>query len=168
MTEPASKQHEIVSLTNDITSEISRDAPEIARGVFGDAQDHPDMSGVPNSQVDALYRQKYLSGTPDDRQWLQGEAQRDPEQFLKVAERIGVTLPSAQPAPPPTPTASPPPPPAPVLPQASVPAPPIPPTAPVPMVPPAPIAATPLAPTPPAILGPNGQPLPPMTPPVVG
>lgn len=166
------QKNEVVRLQSEITNEISRDAPEIAKGIFGDNADHPDMAQVSNQQLDDVYRQKFLSGNPDDRQWLQGEARRDPEQFLKIAERINVKMPP--PAPPPEPM-----PPAPPMipPMATEPAPipmpaPVAP-APVPMTPPASVAPqpTPLAPGPvpgaaptapaPVILGPNGQPLPP-------
>ena len=173
--EPRPKQNqknEIVRLQSEITNEVARDAPEIAKGIFGDNADHPDMAQVSNQQLDDMYRQKFLSGNPDDRQWLQAEAKRDPQQFLKVAERLNVKLPP--PAPPPEPM-----PPAPPMipPMATGPAPmpmpaPVAP-APVPMTPPAPVAPQPMplapgpvpgaAPTAPApvILGPNGQPLPP-------
>jgi hypothetical protein len=158
--------NEIQRLQDEISQEIAGDAPEIAEMVFGSARDQPDVVAVRNERLDDVYRQAYLK---DDRQWLQGEARRDPEQFLKVAERIGVKVPQVlpgmqSPVPPPdafvkaagaTPPAAPPPPIAPGMPVVS------------PMVPPIPQAA-PLAPTypvppvgPPVILGPNGQPLPP-------
>jgi hypothetical protein len=141
---------------------VNGDAPHIATMVFGDAKNHPD---------DDVYRQKFMSGNPEDRQWLQGEARRDPEQFLKVAERIGAKIPEPQPpAPQPTP------------PPAVVPPPQAPPgqgiLPPAPLVAPGPVVvpALPNAPgqgpgmppprmpglaPPPVILGPNGQPLPP-------
>ena len=84
------RQNELLQLQNDITSEVQRDAPAIAQGVFGDNKNHPDMANVSNQQYDDLVRQKYML---NDRQWLQAEAQRDPQQFLDVAQRIGVTLP---------------------------------------------------------------------------
>ena len=93
------QQNEVVRLQSEITNEIARDAPEIATSIFGDNADHPDMAQVSNQQLDQVYRQKFLSGSPDDRQWLQGEARRDPAQFLKIAERINVKLP--EPTPPP-------------------------------------------------------------------
>ena len=170
------QRNEIVRLQSEITAEVNGDAPEIAKGIFGDNADHPDMRQVSNSSLDDMYRQKFLSGKPDDRQWLQAEAKRDPQQFLKVADRLNVKLPP--PSPPPAPV----PPPMPVAPpmippMATGPAPmpmpaPVAP-APVPMTPPAPVAPQPMAPAPgpvpgaaptapaPVILGPNGQPLPP-------
>jgi hypothetical protein len=159
------QRNEIVRLQSEITNEVQRDAPEIAKGIFGDNADHPDMRQVSNSSLDDMYRQKFLSGNPDDRQWLQAEAKRDPQQFLKVADRLNVKLPpptpppDAMPAPMPAPPLLPPPA-APVAP-------------PMPMAPPAALAPQPMplapgpvpgvAPTAPApvILGPNGQPLPP-------
>lgn len=168
------KQNELLQLQSEITAEVNRDAPAIAQGVFGDNKNHPDMAQVPNTQLDDLYRQKFQSGTAVDRQWLQGEARRDPQQFLDVAKRIGVAIP--QPTPPPS---------APAPPAAPMPAMPVglPAAAPVPAPPPAlpappvaPVAAPPALPVaapvglaapapppgpPPVILGPNGQPLPP-------
>jgi hypothetical protein len=172
-TTPGTKQNEIVRLQGEITSEISRDAPAIAAGVFGDNKNHPDMAQVSNTQLDDLYRSKYQA---NDRTWLQAEARRDPQQFLDVAKRIGVQPPSSAPGVPPPPTpnmaakqmatalAGPPPagaaPPAPAAmppmpgPQAALPAPP-PALSPVAGPPPVPLAPAPV------ILGPNGQPLPP-------
>ena len=160
------KQNEILQLRQDITSEVSRDAPEIARGIFGDNANHPDMAQVPNQQLDQLYLSKFRSGTPADREWLGQEAQRDPQQFLDVAKRIGITIPS-EPAPVDEATATAnvsagPPPAPPVAPPAPALAAPAPPTlpaapAPVPVLAPPPVPAAP----PPVILGPNGQPLPP-------
>jgi hypothetical protein len=166
---PSPKQNEILQLKNEIAAEISRDAPNIAQGVFGDNANHPDMSQVSNQQLDDLYRSKYQSG---DRAWLQAEARRDPVQFEKVTDRLGVTTPppgapappdpnafaqaamaSASAAPPQGLLAAPPPP------VAAMPIPPALPSAPAPVLsqtpPPVP------APAPPVILGPNGQPLPP-------
>lgn len=84
------KRGELQQLQYEITNEIRRDAPEIAQGVFGDNAMHPDMATISNDELDDLFRQKYLT---NDRQWLQGEARRDPDQFLTVAKRIGVQLP---------------------------------------------------------------------------
>lgn len=162
----ADQQNELVQLQSELAAEIGRDAPHIARMVFGDNADHPDMARVPNQQLDDLYRQKFQA---NDRTWLQAEARRDPEQFLKVAERIGVQQPPPGAPPPPAPdafaqaalsqtsgTA-----PTPAV-SAALPAP-APALAPPPIQP-APVLA-PAAPTvaapPPVLLGPNGQPLPP-------
>jgi hypothetical protein len=157
---PQNQKNELVRLQSEITNEITSDAPHIARMVFGDAKDHPDVVGLPNQRIDDIYRDKYLS---DDRTWLQAEARRDPEQFLKVTERIGVRMPEPQP-----------PAPAPAVPLPAPPpvaqAPMLPPAPPVPMVPPAPVAPGPVvvppipapmqaAAPPPVIYGPNGQPL---------
>jgi hypothetical protein len=87
------KRGEIQQLQYEVGREISRDAPEISKGVFGDNSMHPDMATVSNAELDTLYRQKYLS---NDRKWLQGEARRDPEQFMAVAKRIGVELPPSE------------------------------------------------------------------------
>jgi hypothetical protein len=146
-TTPGAKQNEITRLQSEITSEISRDAPNIAQGVFGDNKNHPDMAQVSNQHLDDLYRQKYQQ---NDRAWLQAEARRDPQQFLDVAKRIGVQPPSAQ-----APSVQAP---APVM------APAMPPVAPAALPVAPPVALPPpaaVAPPPPAILGPNGLPLPP-------
>jgi hypothetical protein len=164
------QRNEIVRLQSEITAEVNGDAPEIARGIFGDNADHPDMAQVSNQALDNVYRQKFMSGDPKDRQWLQAEAKRDPQQFLKVADRLNVKLPPPMPPPEPVPAPMPAPPPMAMLPP---PAAPMPPPQPMPMAPPAAIAPQPmpLAPGPapgvapstpaPVILGPNGQPLPP-------
>jgi len=169
------QKNELVRLQSEITNEISRDAPHIATMVFGDAKDHPDIAGVSNQQLDEAYRQKFEA---QDRTWLQAEARRDPEQFLKVADRIGAKVPPPQPPPPPMPA------PAPVVPAPSVPgagvplpapvaAPQLPPPALAPAPPPvapAPVTVPPAGPPlltsapvppqqPPVILGPNGQPI---------
>jgi hypothetical protein len=161
----AKNASEILKLQDEITREVTGDAAAIATGVFGDNKNHPDMAQVSNQNLDDLYRQKYQT---NDRQWLQAEARRDPQQFLDVAKRIGVSMPqpgepstvvdpnafgkavmtnAAAPAMPVAPPAMP----------TALPAPP-----PVMPAPPAMIAPPPgpVAP-PPVILGPNGQPLPP-------
>jgi hypothetical protein len=151
--------NEIMRLQSEISNEIARDGPEIATMVFGEAKDQPDVVTVQNERLDDVYRQAYQR---NDRTWLQGEARRNPEQFLKVAQRIGVQKPAPlapgmQPPPAPgafakaaatAPPALPPPASAPVMPPA---------VAPTPVVVP---QGPPMAP-PPVILGPNGQPLPP-------
>ena len=78
---------EVDQLQYEIMNEISRDVPEIARGIFGKQTNLPDMTRVSNQQVDQMYRQAYLRG---DRQFLQQEALRDPQQFLDVTDRLGV------------------------------------------------------------------------------
>jgi hypothetical protein len=162
----SAKQNEIVALQQEITSEVHRDAASIATGVFGENKNHPDMAQVSNAQLDDLYRSKYQA---NDRQWLQAEAKRDPQQFLDVAKRIGVEAPTSAPGAPPVQPANafekamtanagvalpPALPPAPVAPAIAAAPLPIPAAAPVPLPP---AAAAP----PPAILGPNGMPLPP-------
>jgi hypothetical protein len=175
MATPGTKQNEITRLQGEITSEISRDAPAIAKGIFGDNKNHPDMAQVSNQQIDDLYRQKYQT---NDRAWLQAEARRDPQQFLAVAKRIGVQAPPTGPgsSPPPSPGAgmqqfaanaqaalAAPPQAAPMAGPGLPPAPGIPAALPAPPLAPAGAVVPGLAPPPPApvILGPNGQPLPP-------
>lgn len=157
----STRQNELVALQSEISSEIGRDAPAIATGVFGDAKDHPDVVGVPNARLDEIYRQAFVR---NDRAFLQAEARRDPEQFLKVADRIGVHIPPPAPPPMPMPPPTPPPPP-PAPPPAPAMAPPMPaapPSAPPGVIVPPFTIPTPAAQGgPPIILGPNGQPLPP-------
>lgn len=155
------KTSEIQQLQDEISDEIAADAPEIAEMVFGKVRDQPDVVNVTNQRLDQVYREAYLR---EDRQWLQGEARRDPEQFLKIADRIGVVIPpempgleaiepgafakvaakQAQPTAPAVP---------PVMPAAPPMVPPMPPVA--------PLAPAPAPAGPPLLLGPNGQPLPP-------
>jgi hypothetical protein len=88
-------QNEIVQLQQEIHQEIQGDVGPIASGIFGSSnKGMPDMRPVSNQQLDDLYRQKYQAG---DREWLVGEAHRDPQQFLDVSQRIGVQMPPAQP-----------------------------------------------------------------------
>ncbi len=84
------KRNEVVQLQSEIYNEVTSDAPQIAQSIFGNTSKLPDMVQRSNAEIDALYRQKYET---QDRPWLQAEAKRDPEQFLKVADRIGVKLP---------------------------------------------------------------------------
>lgn len=78
---------EIQQFQYEIANEIKRDAPPIAKGVFGDNKRHPDMATVSNAELDQMYRAAYGR---NDRQFLTQEAQRDPQQFLDVTDRIGV------------------------------------------------------------------------------
>ena len=82
------KADEVLQLQDDITREVTGDAEDLAKQIFPTRG--PDVSRVSNESLDRVYRQKYEA---QDRQWLQQEARRDPDQFLKVVERIGVTLP---------------------------------------------------------------------------
>ena len=83
----SAKPGEPQQLRYEITNEISRDAPEIAKGVFGNTARHPDISTVSNAEIDALYRGAYER---NDRKFLMDEAQRDPQQFLDVTDRLGI------------------------------------------------------------------------------
>jgi len=81
------KGNELEQFQYEIANEIKRDAPHIAQGVFGNNARHPDMATVSNAELDQLYRAAYER---NDREWLAQEAQRDPQQFLDVTDRIGV------------------------------------------------------------------------------
>lgn len=82
-----SKQNELQQLQYEITNEISRDAKPIADGVFGNNARHPDMASISNQEIDQVYRDAYLR---NDRTFLMQEAQRDPQQFLAITDRLGV------------------------------------------------------------------------------
>jgi hypothetical protein len=81
------KRGELQQFQYEIQNEISRDAKPIADGVFGNNARHPDMASVSNAELDALYADAYRR---NDRNFLMQEAQRDPQQFLDVTDRIGV------------------------------------------------------------------------------
>lgn len=85
-------QNEVALLARDITDEVNRDAEVISGQLFGgNAQTRePDLARMPADQLQAVYTRKYLE---NDRDWLQREARRDPQQFIKVANQIGVVLP---------------------------------------------------------------------------
>jgi len=97
-------QNEVTKLQQEITREVNTDAEHLARSVFGNPGRMPDMARVNDETLDARFRQAYQA---QDRQWLIGEAKRDPEQFVKVARRIGVRLPEELPPPLPEPVPSP-------------------------------------------------------------
>ena len=142
----AGPSNEVKKLQEEITHEVTTDAESLATDVFGKLGNMPDVQRVSDQELDARYRQAY---TTQDRPWLIQEAQRDPEQFVTVARRIGVQLPEeiGQGAPStPSPAAAPAQPPSP--PPVAAPAP-----LPLPVAPP----AVPL-PTPGVSLGAVGQP----------
>jgi len=108
---------QVQRLQDEITREVNADAQHIATSVFGKKGNMPDMARMSDEQLDARYRTAYMN---QDRQWLTQEAQRDPEQFVTIARRIGVQLPEEiPPVPQPPPVAAPPlppgPPPAPAV-----------------------------------------------------
>lgn len=156
-------QNEVSMLRDDITKEVNSTAEVLGKQLFAGNADtrEPDIAHVNQQRLEDAYRQKFLA---QDREWLAAEAQRDPQQFMKVAQKIGVvdprTLPNHTPpmtpemeakfqAGPPAPPAAPPAVPPPMdpsqvqaaLPQVmpppmAPPAPPIAPQAPPPMIPP--------------------------------
>jgi hypothetical protein len=81
------KGSELQQFQYEIANEVRRDAKPIADGVFGNNARHPDMASISNAELDEMYRQAYRR---NDRKFLQQEAQRDPQQFLDVTDRIGV------------------------------------------------------------------------------
>jgi hypothetical protein len=127
---------EVMKLQSEITDEVNGDAQHLATAVFGKPGNMPDMQRVSDEELQARYRAAY---TNNDRQYLTQEAQRDPEQFITVARKIGVMLPEeigqdlATALPPPV---------APSMPSAAPPLPPPPVAAPAPVAPPGPMPAT--------------------------
>lgn len=94
-------QGEVVKLRDEITDEVNRDAEHIAGSIFGNVDNQPDLARVSDEQLMNAYRRAYQNG---DRQFLQAEARRDPNQFLKIADKLGVQRQPSQPAaPPPSP-----------------------------------------------------------------
>ena len=83
----SAKQNEIAQLQYELMNEVKRDVPEIAKQVFGDTGTMPDVRKISNQQLDQVYREAYAR---NDREFLQNEALRDPQQFLDVTDRIGV------------------------------------------------------------------------------
>jgi hypothetical protein len=81
------KAGELQQFQYEIANEIKRDAKPIADGVFGNNARHPDMATVSNAEIDQIFRDAYAR---NDREWLMQEAQRDPQQFLDVTDRLGV------------------------------------------------------------------------------
>ena len=155
---------ELIRLQAELFDEVQKDSSAIAPHIFGDVDNQPDLGSVPNSRLDAIYREAYQK---NDREFLQREARRDPQQFLKVVERLGVSqgpphtvvqpnalaqgLAQQQQVAPAAP---------PMLPPGGALIQPVSPA--VPVAPPMPLAP-PVPPVPgvPVLLGPNGQPLPP-------
>lgn len=139
----ARPQSEILQLQQEVFNEVQGDTEHLSQAIFGDVDNQPDLGSVSNERIDDIYRQAYQRG---DRDFLQREARRDPEQFLRASERIGARVP------PPQPTPAPPAMPAPPMPPAMpMPAPPMPmpgvggPALPAP-APPMPVAPAPIVP----------------------
>lgn len=91
----ARQQSEILQLQNEIFQEVQGDTEHLAGAIFGSVDNQPDLGRVSNERLDQVYRQAYQRG---DREFLQREARRDPEQFLKTAQRIGVQVAPPPPA----------------------------------------------------------------------
>jgi len=99
----ARPQSEILQLQQEVFDEVQGDTEHLSQAIFGDVDNQPDLGSVSNERLDDIYRQAFQRG---DRDFLQREARRDPEQFLKASERIGARVP---PPPPPQPIMAPPP-----------------------------------------------------------
>lgn len=84
----AGKQHELLDIREQIGHEIDGDAPLLAKELFGDKM--PDMDKTSDAEALDMLRQKYMA---NDREWLVGEARRDPNQFLRLSKQLGVTVP---------------------------------------------------------------------------
>jgi hypothetical protein len=105
----ARPQSEILQLQQEVFDEVQGDTEHLSQAIFGDASNQPDLGSVSNERIDDIYRQAYQRG---DRDFLQREARRDPEQFLRASERIGARVPPPQPTPVPPAMPAPPMPPA--------------------------------------------------------
>lgn len=108
----ARPQSEILQLQQEVFDEVQGDTEHLSQAIFGDVDNQPDLGSVSNERLDDIYRQAFQRG---DREFLQREARRDPEQFLRASERIGARVPPPQP-PTPMPPATPAPPMPPAMP----------------------------------------------------
>jgi hypothetical protein len=79
------------AIRDSMTREVTSDAYNIAGQIFKGPQG--DVSRVSNDQLDAHYRQAFVS---NDREFLMQEAGRDPAQFLASMNRLGVTMPPGE------------------------------------------------------------------------
>ena len=94
MAQQPDKRNEVEVLREELTREVNKDAEVIAGQIFH--RPGPDLTRLTQAQVDAIYARAYRE---DDREFLTREAQRAPQQFLDSVKRIGVTLPTEEPAP---------------------------------------------------------------------
>ena len=78
-------------LRDAVTREVTNDAYAISGQIFKGQE--PDVSRVSNDQLDARYRQAFVT---NDRNYLMAEAARDPVQFLASMQRLGVQMPPGQ------------------------------------------------------------------------
>jgi hypothetical protein len=85
-------QNEVALLRDQITEEVNRDAEVIGNQLFGQSPDarEPDIAHVSEATLEQRYRQAFLA---QDREYLGTEAQRDPQQFMRIAQSIGVVHP---------------------------------------------------------------------------
>lgn len=81
------KQHELLQIQSDIENEINGDAEVLAKQLFGDKM--PDMGTTSDAEAMDIMRQKFMA---NDRQWLIGEAKRDPNQFNRLTKALGVVV----------------------------------------------------------------------------
>lgn len=79
------RQHELINIQKSIEGELNGDAAIVSKELFGDKM--PDMGTTTDAEALAMMRSKYLM---NDQQWLAGEAQRDPNQFLRLSKQLGV------------------------------------------------------------------------------
>src|SRR5215831_87639 len=127
MPPPTNPRDEFDQLQTSIIDEIKGDAQAIANGVFGTQGHQLGQTAVSTAYLEQVYRQAYLD---NNREFLSQEALRDPLQFEKVTDRLGVVIPETLPSPAPPsapsqPAAVPPPPsaPSPLAPTAGPPVP---------------------------------------------
>jgi hypothetical protein len=82
------KQTDAESLQQDLAREVTRDAAIMAHQIF--SKPEPDVMRVSDEDIDQRYT---LAFRTNDRVYLMREAQRDPQQFMKSMQRLGVTMP---------------------------------------------------------------------------
>jgi|SRR5262245_8240277 len=88
----AERRSDVEIVRDQLTREVTNDAVVIAGQVF--RRPEPDVTRVSNDQIDERYRRAFME---NDRQYLIGEAQRDPQQFLAATGRLGVVMPPDKP-----------------------------------------------------------------------
>jgi len=82
------KQTDAESLQEDLAREVTRDAAILSHQIF--SKPEPDVARVSDRDVDQRYLQAFQQ---NDRAYLMREAQRDPQQFMKSMQRLGVSMP---------------------------------------------------------------------------
>jgi len=82
------RQTDAESLQEDLAREVTRDAALLSHQIF--SKPEPDVVRVSDRDIDQRY---LLAFSKNDRAYLMREAQRDPQQFMKSMQRLGVKMP---------------------------------------------------------------------------